>query len=53
MSAALIGMDSSATAFQYGDCGSRCRTAACTTRVLLAVTTNCPVGLNAPSWERS
>jgi hypothetical protein len=53
MSPLLIGTRSSATARQRGDCGSRWRTAACTRRVLLAVTTNWPEGSNAPASLRS
>jgi hypothetical protein len=46
MSPLLMGMrfGSSATACQRVDLGSRWRTAACTRRVLLAVTTNWPDG---------
>ncbi len=45
MSAWLIGIGfCPPTSGQCGDCGSRCRTAACTIRVLTAVTTMSPPG---------
>ncbi len=44
MSRWLIGISSSATCGQCGDCGSRCRTAACTSRVLTQVTIISPSG---------